>query len=150
MLNAGMLNASLGNMFQYMMTITVHFFFLLFKSNVLYFILCPLPLVLSLRTTEKSLALPSSLIPTSYIYTFKWSLWAFCSSGCGIPALLTLPVTSSPFSLSPCGCSCSCMSMSFLYYPCESPLIFCVSPAMWEHVSKGKDQKFWKVKLQLF
>jgi len=40
-------------------TLRVKKFFLMFRQNFLFFSLCPLPLVLSLGTTEKSLA-PSS------------------------------------------------------------------------------------------
>lgn len=42
-----------------------------FKQSLLYFSLCPLPLVLSLDTTEKSQEAPSSLhLPFRYVYTF--------------------------------------------------------------------------------
>jgi len=49
----------LGNLFQGSITLKVKKFFLVFRRNFLGFILCPLPLVLSLGTTEKGLA-PSS------------------------------------------------------------------------------------------
>lgn len=44
----------LGSLFQCLTTLTNEFF-LMFKSNVLYRSLCQLPLVHSVRTTEKSL-----------------------------------------------------------------------------------------------
>ena len=50
---------SLGSLFQCSVTLRVKKFFLMFRWNILSFSLCPLPLVLSLGTTEKSLA-PSS------------------------------------------------------------------------------------------
>jgi len=46
-------------LFQCSVTLRVKKLFLMFRRNFLYFSLCPLPLVLSLGTTEKSLA-PSS------------------------------------------------------------------------------------------
>jgi len=48
--------ASLGSLFQCFVTLRVRKFFLMFRCNFLCFSLCPLPLVLSLGTTEKSLA----------------------------------------------------------------------------------------------
>ena len=50
---------SLGSLFQCSVTLRGKKFFLMFRQNFLFFSLCPLPLVLSLGTTEKSLA-PSS------------------------------------------------------------------------------------------
>jgi len=50
---------SLGSLFQGSVTVREKLFFLMFRQNFLCFNLCPLPLVLSLGTTEKSLA-PSS------------------------------------------------------------------------------------------
>jgi len=49
----------LGSLFQCSVTLKVKKFFLMFSWNLLCFSLCPLPLVLLLGTTEKSLA-PSS------------------------------------------------------------------------------------------
>jgi len=49
----------LGSLFQCSVTLRGKKFFLMFRRNFLCFNLCPLPLVLSLGTTEKSLA-PSS------------------------------------------------------------------------------------------
>lgn len=46
---------SLGHLLQCLTTLTVKGFFLMLKWNLLYFSLCPLPLALSLSTTEKSL-----------------------------------------------------------------------------------------------
>jgi len=51
--------APLSNLFQCSVTLRGKKFFLMFRRNFLCFSLCPLPLVLSLGTTEKSLA-PSS------------------------------------------------------------------------------------------
>jgi len=51
--------ASLGSLFQCSVTLRGKKFFLMFRRNFLCFSLCPLPLVLLLSTTEKSLA-PSS------------------------------------------------------------------------------------------
>jgi len=48
--------ASLGSLFQGSVTLRGKKFFLMFRWNFLCFSLCPLPLVLSLGTTEKSLA----------------------------------------------------------------------------------------------
>ena len=53
---------SLGSLCQGSVTLRGKKFFLRFRRNFLCFSLCPLPLVLSLGTTEKSLA-PSSLHP---------------------------------------------------------------------------------------
>jgi len=50
---------SLGSLFQCSVTLRGKKFFLMFRQNFLCFSLCPLSLVLSLGTTEKSLA-PSS------------------------------------------------------------------------------------------
>jgi len=50
---------SLGSLFQCSVTLRGKKFFLMFRWNLLCFSLCPLPLVLSLGTTEKSLALSS-------------------------------------------------------------------------------------------
>ena len=51
------------------------------RWNFLYFNLCPLPLVLSLGTTEKSLALSSLLSSTRYLNTLIRSPRAFSSPG---------------------------------------------------------------------
>ena len=53
---------SLGSLFQCSVTLRVKKFFLMFRRNFIFFSLCPLSLVLSLGTTEKSLA-PSSWHP---------------------------------------------------------------------------------------
>jgi len=47
---------SLGSLFQCSATLQIKKFFLMFSWNFLCFSLCPLPIVLSLGTTEKSLA----------------------------------------------------------------------------------------------
>jgi len=54
---------SLGSVFQCSVTLRGKKFFLMFRRNFPCFILCPLPLVLSLGITEKSLA-PSSWHPS--------------------------------------------------------------------------------------
>ena len=41
----------------------------MFTGNLLFFSMCPLPLILSLDTTEKSLPLSSSLTTVRYLYT---------------------------------------------------------------------------------
>jgi len=41
----------------------------MFKWNFLYYNLCPLPLVLSVDSTERSLALSSLFHPIRYFYT---------------------------------------------------------------------------------
>lgn len=55
---------SLGNLLHCWTTISVKYLFLMFKWIILYFNVCPLSLVLSLVTTEKSLALSSFLHPS--------------------------------------------------------------------------------------
>ena len=57
---------SLGNLCLCSVTLTVKKYFLMFRVNLLGFSLCPLPLVLSLGTAERSLA-PSSSHPPSGI-----------------------------------------------------------------------------------
>lgn len=65
----------LCNLYSSGLTVVWFFFFLCFsylfflKGHFLYFSLCPLPLVLSLVTTEKSLSQSASLHPTSYLCT---------------------------------------------------------------------------------
>jgi len=56
-------SASLGHLFHCSITCPVKKFSYMFKWNLLYFSLCPLPLVLSLGTTEKSLSLSSLPLP---------------------------------------------------------------------------------------
>ena len=57
---------SLGNLLQCSTIPTVKKFGLTFKWHLLYFSLCPWPLVLSRDTTEKSLALSPLLLPISW------------------------------------------------------------------------------------
>jgi len=64
---AGESTTPLGSLFQGSVTLRVKKFFLMFSWNFLCFSLCPLPLVLSLGTTEKSLA-PSPDTHPSDIY----------------------------------------------------------------------------------
>jgi len=59
--------ASLGNLCQ--CSVTAKKCFLMFRGNLLCLSLCPLPLVLSLGATEKSLALSSLHPPFRYLYT---------------------------------------------------------------------------------
>ena len=58
---------SLGNLFQCFVTLKVSKLFLLFRWNFLCFIVCLLPLVLSVGTTEKSLAPSSWHLPLRYL-----------------------------------------------------------------------------------
>jgi len=55
-LQEGDSTTSLGSLFQGSITLRGKKFFLIFRQNFLCFSLCPLPLVLLLSTTEKSLA----------------------------------------------------------------------------------------------
>ena len=55
---------SLGNLFQSSVTHTVKRFFLIFRWNFLCISFCPLPLVLSLGTTEKNLFHPLGTFPS--------------------------------------------------------------------------------------
>ncbi|PKU46071.1 gamma-aminobutyric acid receptor subunit alpha-4 isoform x1 [Limosa lapponica baueri] len=58
------------NLCQCPVTLTVEKCFLMFRKNLLCFTLCLLPPVLSLGTTEKSLALSSLFPPIRYFYTW--------------------------------------------------------------------------------
>ncbi|XP_068775232.1 uncharacterized protein [Struthio camelus] len=62
---------SLGNLFPCSVTLTGKKFFLVFSWNCVCFSLCPLPLVLSLGTTEKSLAPSSRHPPFRQFYTLR-------------------------------------------------------------------------------
>ena len=82
---------SLSNLCQCLVTCTVKKCFPMFGGNLLCFSVCTLPLVLSLGTTEKGLAL-SSLHPRfRYFHTLMRSPWAFSSPGCTVPALSAVP-----------------------------------------------------------
>ena len=59
----------LGSLYQFLIILEVGGFLLMFKLNFLCFSLCPLPLALSLGTTEKSLA--QSLLTSLGIYAHK-------------------------------------------------------------------------------
>ena len=61
---------SLGSLFQCSVSLKVKKFFLMYRWNFSCFSLCPLPLVLSLSTTEKSLA-PSSWHLKIFISIYK-------------------------------------------------------------------------------
>ena len=61
---------SLGSLFQCSVTLRGKKFFLMFRRNFLCFSLCSLPLVLSLGTTEKSLAPSSWHPPFRYLEAF--------------------------------------------------------------------------------
>ena len=69
--------ASLGSLFQVSITLRGKKFFLMFSWNFLCSSLCPLPLVLSLGTTAKSLA------PYEQVYSLVSVLKARDSSVCG-------------------------------------------------------------------
>jgi len=59
---------SLGDFCQPSVTLTVKKGFLMLRGNLLCFSLCQMTLVLSLGTTEKSLALSSVHLPFRYLY----------------------------------------------------------------------------------
>ena len=63
---------SLGNLCQCSVTLTEGQFPLPFRQHLLCFSLCPRPLVLSLDTTEKSLALSTVHYPFRHLYTLMW------------------------------------------------------------------------------
>jgi len=63
--------------------------FLIFMQSLLHSSLCPLPLVLALGTTEKSLV-PSSL-HSPFRQMLKRSPWAFSSPGWTVPTLSSSP-----------------------------------------------------------
>ena len=82
--------ASLGNLCQCLVTPIVKNCFLMFRGKPPCFSLCPLPLVLSLRTTKKSLA-PSSLHPPfRYLYQLVRSPLSFLVSRLNSPSSLSL------------------------------------------------------------
>ena len=88
--------ASLGNLCGYLVPFmwvcgTVKKCFLMFRGNLLCFSLCPLPLILPLDTTGKSLALPTLQHPFRYLSTLVRSPWAFSSPGWTVPTLSTFP-----------------------------------------------------------
>jgi len=68
-ISRGESTASLGSLFQRSVTLSVKKFFFMFRWNFLCFNLCLLPLVLSLGTTDKSLA------PASLLMTQNWEEW---------------------------------------------------------------------------
>ena len=73
---------SLGNLCQCSVTPVVTKCFPMFRGNLQCFGVCPLPLVLSVGTTEKSLALFSSWHPPfRYLCPLIGSSWAFSSPG---------------------------------------------------------------------
>ena len=81
---------SLGSLCHCSVTLTVKKLCLMFRQSLPYCSLCPLPLVLSLGTTGKSLA-PSSLHPPfSYLWTFVRSPWSFLFSRPRSPSSLSL------------------------------------------------------------
>jgi len=80
----------LGKLCQCSVICTVKKCFLMSRWNCLCCSLCPLPLVLSQGTTEKSLA-PSCLHPPfRYLYKLMKSPWAFSSPGWTVSALPAL------------------------------------------------------------
>jgi len=64
---------SLGDLCQCLVTLPVKKCFLMFTWKTLWFSLCPMPLVLSLGITEKSLALFSLHPPFRYLCAFVGS-----------------------------------------------------------------------------
>lgn len=64
----------------------------MFKWNLLYFILCLLCLVLSLRTTGKSFVQSFLFSPIRYLSTWIRSPWAFFASGRTVPAHSASPL----------------------------------------------------------
>lgn len=70
-----------------------------FYSYPLYFSLFPFLVVLSLGTTEKSLALPSLLLPIRCLYTRRQSLWAISSPGWMGPSISVWPYVRWSYSL---------------------------------------------------
>ncbi|KAK4828311.1 hypothetical protein QYF61_025323 [Mycteria americana] len=81
---------SLGNLCQCSITLTVKKCFLMLRWNLLGFSMHPLPLVLPLVTTEKSLALSSLLPLFSYLYTLIRSPPSRYFSGLNSPSSLSL------------------------------------------------------------
>ena len=67
----GVSKTALGNLFQCSVILRGKKFFLMFRWNFLCFSLCPLPLVLSLGSTEKSLAPSSWLTLQIFISIYK-------------------------------------------------------------------------------
>lgn len=70
------LRTSFHNLFQCLITLKVKYCFLKLKQDFLYLSLHPLPLLLSLGTTEKNLAL-SSYCPIRYLLYIDRCPWAF-------------------------------------------------------------------------
>jgi len=81
---------SLGSLFQCSVTLRGKKFFLMFRWNFLFFSLCPLPLVLLLGTTEKSLVplLVTYVCPTDLVCWPAWCEWAQGGGKCDPPCFL--------------------------------------------------------------
>ena len=112
-----------GNLCQSLVTLIVKKCFLMFRQSLLCFSLCPLPLVLSLGSTEKSLT-PSSVHPSCrYLYTLMRYPWVCSSPGWTVPALLACPRSrcSSPLiNFVAFHWALSCMSMSLLCWGAQN------------------------------
>jgi len=78
---------------QCLVTLTVQTCFLMFGGNLLCFILCLLTLVLSLGTTEKSLAASSLCSPFRYLYTLMRSHQSLLFSRFNSPSSLSLSLS---------------------------------------------------------
>ena len=77
--------ASLGSLGQGSVTLRGKKFFLVFRRNFLCFSLCPLPLVLLLGTTGKSLASSSCPPPCRYLEAFRRSPLSLLFSQAQLP-----------------------------------------------------------------
>ena len=116
----GDFTTSLGNLHLCSFTLTLKMCLLMFRWNLLCFNWCPLPLLLPLGTTEKSLALPFLHHPFRHLYTLIRSTVSLLFSRLISPSSLSLSLQER--------CSCpliifvalhltvSSMSMSFLYW----------------------------------
>lgn len=83
--------ASLGSLCQYSSTRTMKKYFSVFRWNRLCSNLFPLPLLLSLGATEKSLALSSVRLPFRYLYTLIRFPWGFSFLSWTATSLPTFP-----------------------------------------------------------
>ena len=90
---------SLSNLWQCSVTLTVKTCFLVFRLDLLCFILNPLSLVLSQGTTEKSLAPFPSFPPIRCLDTRRRFLWPFSSPDWTVSVLSAFPhVSDAPVS----------------------------------------------------
>lgn len=84
------LTISLDSLYQCSVTCTVKTMFLRFGGNLLCLVLCPLPLVLSLGTTKKNLALSSLLPHCRYLRTLTNSPQSLFFSRLNSPSSVSL------------------------------------------------------------